>query len=71
MRVHPFLRLVAAGAALWGTAGYLMTRTNTRRKSDGKHAAIDPRDPAVHRAVAPAAVRSADPQGMRTDDDRD
>lgn len=61
---HLFIRLLAAGAALWA-AGAIFLSKAAQSKFDGKHAAIDPKDPAAKRSVGPAPVRSAGPEAMR------
>jgi hypothetical protein len=67
MSAHPLLRLLTAGAVIWA-ASRLLARNN-RSSPGGKHAAIDPRDPAADRIHGAGAVRSAGPEAMRCEDD--
>lgn len=59
------LRLLAVGAGLWALSLMLMSRAAAH--GDGKFTAIDPRDPAADLDQCPP-VRSAGPEGMRSDD---
>jgi hypothetical protein len=68
MRISTILRLMAGGAVLW-TAARVMRSEENASGLRGRHAAIDPRDPAADRAQGAGAVRSAGPEGMRSDCD--
>jgi hypothetical protein len=68
MRISTTLRLLVGGALLW-TAAKSLRSAESAGSSRGKHAAIDPRDPAADRAHGAGAVRAAGPEAMRTDCD--
>jgi hypothetical protein len=46
-------------------------RAKNQAVPEGKHAAIDPKDPAADREAGHAAVRAAGREGMRSDDERE
>ena len=66
MQSHPFLRLLVVGAGLFALGRLFFSRGEDRPQM--KHTAIDPRDPAADREQGPTSVRSAGPEGMRSDD---
>jgi hypothetical protein len=67
MNDYPLTRLWMASVDLWASSWQFAAAAMTP-SSQPKHAAIDPKDPASDPACAPTAVRSAGPEGMRTED---